>query len=102
MNRFLIFGGQCFYARGGFKDLIGQAEDLEDARARAVAIVVETEGGGYGVEWWHIVDTQTGEIVAQSDETALGALPRDAEAHNLMFMGGYLVPEAVDLEDSDG
>lgn len=104
MKRYLVFGGQCFYARGGFKDLIADAQTASWGRARALEIIAEAQSPGSSsepLEWWHVVDLHTGEIVDQSDETPLGSEASAANAYNMMFMGGYLVPEAIEVPNDD-
>jgi hypothetical protein len=58
MNRFLLFTGSYYYPRGGWKDFKASFDLLEEA-AQA--------GRNSNREWWHIVDTETGEIVSESD-----------------------------------
>ncbi len=56
MSRFLVFNGYCYYPCGGWADFKGSYRTEEDAR-----IFVANWPG----EWWQIVDTDTGEVVAE-------------------------------------
>ena len=62
MNWHWLFGGDQHYACGGMHDLIDVYPSIDSARAAAV----EAERLGR-VEWWHIVDTASAVIVAQSE-----------------------------------
>lgn len=55
-KRYLIFGGNE-YRQGGWHDLQGTAETLEDA----IAIMSHLDYQNRA--WWHIVDTETMAIV---------------------------------------
>jgi len=57
-----LFGGEVYYASGGMNDLLGIYPTLDAAKAAAT----EAEKQGR-VEWWQIVDTSSGVIVAQSE-----------------------------------
>lgn len=56
MPRYFLFGGDQYYPAGGWDDFKGSFETAEDAW-RAASI---------GWDWWHIVDTTSGEIVEDS------------------------------------
>ena len=58
MKRYLVFAGQDYYAGGGWIDFREDFDDLESAETAARTIIVERD-----LEWWHVVDTSTGEIV---------------------------------------
>jgi hypothetical protein len=60
MKRYLIFGGDHFYAMGGFHDFLSSHDVISDAM-RCVKQYPE----GY-VQWWHIFDSESHEIVAYS------------------------------------
>lgn len=58
MNRFLLFAGDHYYPAGGwvdFKDSFLTLENAKDAAAKTYA----------REDWYHIIDTETGEIVDQ-------------------------------------
>lgn len=74
MKRYLLFGGEYFYARGGWHDSLGDFDLVEDAAAkgRELRAIDEIPSTPF-VEWWHVIDTETGEIVAGTYQQALGA-----------------------------
>ena len=45
---YLLFAGDDYYPVGGFDDLVGSFDCIEDARSK-----------GEGYEWWHIVRITT-------------------------------------------
>ena len=69
VQRFLLFFGDCLDwekvgPQGGWKDLQGSYRSLEEAEAQGRAMdVKETVEVCYW--WWHVVDMQTGTIVAE-------------------------------------
>lgn len=57
MKRFLAFSGESYYAAGGWDDFCGAFDLLDDAEKAATS-------ASYGTgTWWHVVDTETLEIV---------------------------------------
>lgn len=56
MKRFLLFTGQDYYPFGGWEDFAGSFATVGEALARVSS----------GVDWWHVVDTETMKAVAQS------------------------------------
>lgn len=57
MARYLLFAGDNFYASGGWYDLKYYNNDDDTPEAllkRAIAL---------SVDWWHIVDTETNNIL---------------------------------------
>lgn len=93
MKRYLIFGGQSFYPFGGFADLVGDADTVDEAIAAAAAL----EQATISIEWWHIIDMETRECVRESDEKPLGGGMGDRELYHVVYMGGHLVPAAVEM-----
>ena len=73
-GRYWLFGGAQHYACGGMHDTIGRFGALSDAIAYAKA----WEDPWSDRDWWHIVDTLTGELVAESDCRPYGAPERKA------------------------
>lgn len=61
--KYLLFGGDAFYACGGWADFLGKFDSIHAARA---------EGIGKNPDWWHVVDVETGKIVA-AEGRAYGA-----------------------------
>lgn len=55
MKRFLVFAGDNYYPRGGFKDLKAQGDTYIKAWDNAKVVYQKTE-----FDWCHIVDTEDG------------------------------------------
>ena len=51
MNKYLLFGGEVYYPRGGFDDYQGEFDSLEFAEAYAKEKFPEANDW----QWWHIV-----------------------------------------------
>ncbi len=58
MRQFLLFGGDLYYPSGGWKDFRGDFDNLESALHRAATL---------RIDWWHIFDMETGQIVDASE-----------------------------------
>jgi hypothetical protein len=58
MDRFIVFGGQDYYPCGGWRDIVGYAETIREAKA-----MVDVQLSTDQIEWWQIVDTGTGVII---------------------------------------
>jgi hypothetical protein len=72
MKRFGLFGGDTYYALGGFNDFIGSYDFLENA----VAEGHRRQSLDYGkdsISWWHVIDIVTMKIMAGTPEQAHGA-----------------------------
>jgi len=54
VKRFLLFGGDAHCAEGGWNDFV----DSFDSQEKAIASLRDGK-----LDWWHVVDTQTGEKV---------------------------------------
>lgn len=54
---YALFGGLMYYPEGGWGDFQRSSNNLEDLRN--VARMVQ----GESVDWWHIVDLDTGRVV---------------------------------------
>jgi hypothetical protein len=61
MKRFLLFYGPIKDAAGGWDDFAGDHDTIEEATASAIA-------AGALAEWWHVVDTQTGQYAASAPD----------------------------------
>lgn len=57
MKRFILFAGDRYYPAGGWDDFIDSFDAVEDAVAHP-DIVSEYW------DWWQVVDTATGTVVA--------------------------------------
>jgi hypothetical protein len=75
MKRYLIFGGEIYYAKGGFHDFLSSHDSLSDA------VLCARQYDDNEVEWWHIFDSEARTIVAHSDGQAYCA---DDEAPRLI------------------
>lgn len=88
--KFALFAGENYYPQGGWHDLDTVADDLEFlySRIRIVTkssygdvdpddpqFVIAFDDGFANIDWWHIVDTSTGEIIAcQNDKEVYSKL----------------------------
>ncbi len=54
MKRYLLFGGEIYYPRGGWNDLHGNADSIQELKDLPVAPFID---------WMHIVDLHEGKIV---------------------------------------
>lgn len=52
MKRYAVFNMSCYYPAGGWDDFVGAYNDLEEAKAAAVALVTNKW------EWSDVVDLQ--------------------------------------------
>lgn len=50
MKRYLVFGGDCYYPRGGWSDLLQNCDTIEEVRE----CLDDWIGEG---KWCHVVDT---------------------------------------------
>lgn len=76
MKRYLLFGGDAYYPSGGWQDLLGDFDAIPTVTARQGEPWAANMGGqGATVEWWfdgrrldwfHVVDTTTGQVVAEA------------------------------------
>jgi hypothetical protein len=60
MKQFLLFAGYNYYPTGGWYDFQGSYATLEEAREAAASWPRAKDN------WWHIIDNQTGENVAEN------------------------------------
>lgn len=65
MKQFVLFGGDVYYACGGWLDLKGDYADLESAWAAAQTMFEQEQ-----IEWWQIVDLNLGTVVSKSESQA--------------------------------
>lgn len=57
---FLAFCGAHYYPRGGWGDVVGYFDSVEDALAAMLS-------GRFDIDWWHVVDIRTGQVVRQKE-----------------------------------
>ena len=68
--KYLLFAGWNYYPSGGFNDLRGKFDTLEEAHKgrdefyKSEGLEVGEEGGFC---WHHIVDRETGKIIEESE-----------------------------------
>lgn len=60
MKRYWVFGGQIYYASGGFKDFL---RDFDDRNAAIDFAADQLACRTNDVEWTQIVDTDLGKII---------------------------------------
>ena len=66
-----LFGGEAYYSTGGLWDFLGVYESLGDAEA-ATQKPHSVFGRDIKVEWYHIVDSRTWEVVKAGGEQPYG------------------------------
>jgi hypothetical protein len=66
--RFFLFGGKVFYPRGGMDDINSEWHTADDAIAAAIQRFPYNRDG-YD-HWWHVYDSQTGDMVARDPRNA--------------------------------
>jgi len=59
VKRFLAFSGHNYYPCGGWDDLAGDADTLE----QAVNVAKNPENGV--IDWYHVIDSETGKKAAE-------------------------------------
>lgn len=67
-SRYLLFSGETYYARGGWHDGATRFNTLEAACETGEQRIAEP----CSHDWWHVVDLETGKIIAKSAEQAHG------------------------------
>ena len=64
VKRYLLFEGDSHEEIGGWGDFQEDYDTLEEARAAAIANKRPRDERGIPAQgWWHIVDTEVGDIV---------------------------------------
>ena len=80
MKRFVLFGSpDSYYARGGWRDYLGEFSTADDAKAAGLRYENEPSvrytphdwdddehWPWVKLDWWHVVDTTEAKIVARS------------------------------------
>jgi hypothetical protein len=66
--RYLLFGGDAYYAQGGGHDFLGCGTSIDNLLASECL-----KDGNCNIEWFHIFDTTTRKIIAGSKSQAHGA-----------------------------
>lgn len=74
MRRFWLFGGDFYYAAGGMHDFRGSFDTVEDAMKYVLVNPMRRTHPQYGpAEWWHVFDSDSKSIAAQSMQQAFGS-----------------------------
>ncbi len=68
--RYILFGGSFYYAKGGYHDYIIGASTYVKLINYAKTIVNETAYYQDSIDWWHILDIETNQIIAKTSEQA--------------------------------
>ena len=96
LRRFILLGGDTYYAAGGFNDFISSHDSLDaavdEARRR------ESLRSMDAFDWWHVWDCVTNSVVAKSESQAYGASDegRNCPHHRRWSDGLYdPIPERV-------
>jgi len=71
--RYLLFGGETYYAKGGYNDFISTSDDLDDLITTARKATDATIDVFELLDWWHIFDTKINSIVAGTEGQAYGS-----------------------------
>lgn len=81
MKRYALFGGENYYPSGGWGDFLATADSIDELRpiSHSGKAWDSTDGGKYrdnafrfgekAIEWFQVIDLQTGEEVAKGSET---------------------------------
>lgn len=87
-RRFLLFGGVEHYPAGGMHDLLSSHATIDEARQHAEDVVRDryvpptpqilsdgristAHARGWPIEWWHVFDIDSGEVVAEMETFGL-------------------------------
>lgn len=63
-HRYVVFGSERYYPSSGWSDLIGQTDDLDEAKAIGAAYIAKENNYGPFI---HVVDLTTFEVVHDQD-----------------------------------
>lgn len=74
MTRFIVFGGQAYYATGGAFDILAVMPSEIDAVAFAISQYGTGRSIHESIDWVHVFDTVTATVVWMQGE-ALGQYP---------------------------
>jgi hypothetical protein len=59
VERYLLFKGDAYYPSGGWHDFKGSFSSIEAAVDHVISLGITS------MDWYHVVDSTTGEIVKQ-------------------------------------
>lgn len=66
MKRFMTFAGSTYYASGGANDFLDSFDvrkDAVQAGKNACDPECRKENTGWTEDWWHVFDTEKGEVI---------------------------------------
>jgi hypothetical protein len=58
MKKYMVFGGNTYYPVGGFHDFIGHVDTLKEVLSLL---------HGKNLDWYHVVVTETGRVIKQTN-----------------------------------
>lgn len=67
-NKILIFFSANVYPKGGIKDLIGEADSLEEAESIIIKLLSKNDDPGGLVCWWQLVNKENLKIIKCSED----------------------------------
>lgn len=91
-NRYGVFGGKDFYPRGGFFDLMGMFDTINecgDILRDCLQKYKENPLYNTALDWWQIVDLTTGQELACKDSSKPSL--QTAEEYHVVYQDGNLV-----------
>lgn len=71
LRRFLLLGGENYYARGGMHDFISSHDTLDDA-VRSAHAAEDAPKFSDQIDWWHVWDCQKNCVAACGKSCAYG------------------------------
>lgn len=84
--KYILFGGEIHYAKGGAHDFINTSECLKDLIRQALGLMDEE------ISWWHIINIETKKVITGSPDQAFDApsvpksilIPKDKDGTELV------------------
>lgn len=67
-NKILIFFSANVYPKGGMKDLIGEADSLEEAESIIIKLLFKNDDLDGLVCWWQLVNKENLQIIKCSED----------------------------------
>lgn len=67
-NKILIFFSANVYPKGGMKDLIGEADSLEEAESVIIKLLLKNDDIDGLVCWWQLVNKENLQIIKCSED----------------------------------
>ena len=79
-KRFLVFGGECYYAAGGFNDFI---EGFDLALDAVVHCEKTQNGDEWDDRWYQVFDSKTNQVIWSSENEPYGAHRKTNNQHDI-------------------